>query len=195
VGGLAAGDQLPIALAQAALRLPTAGLAGRGHLLQAPWEMAPALGGIAVAPGPFAEGSAGMGVPGRGAASLAAPLARGVGRGGTPRACRSGRGGLAAGKGPESGSHRSGPGAWDAPQGLVGGDPGDEPPGLHLVCQCLGAPLEAFGGLVAGSPVCLEDALLRWRGTAYCAEPPAVGGVPGAWPGYRLACRRRHALR
>jgi hypothetical protein len=73
-----AGDQLPIAFAQSYLRLPTEILERLGHLLQAELEMPTDFGRGARGPGAFDQGSAGMGVPGLGEATLTAPLARGV---------------------------------------------------------------------------------------------------------------------
>jgi hypothetical protein len=78
IGGLSSGDQLPRAFAQAGLRLPTDILDGFGHLLKAQLEMATDLGRIAVCPGAFDQGPAGMRIPGLGDAALTAPLARRV---------------------------------------------------------------------------------------------------------------------
>src|SRR5205807_8709651 len=82
VGVFPAGAQLPIAFAQSNLGLPTHVLDGLRHLLQAQLEMPTDFGRVAIGPGAFDQGPAGMGVPRLGNAALAAPLASGVLRGG-----------------------------------------------------------------------------------------------------------------
>jgi hypothetical protein len=81
VGVFPAGAQVPIAFAQADLRVPTPVLDGLGHLCQAQLEMPTDFGRVALGPGACDQGSPGMSIPGLGHASLTAPLARRVFRG------------------------------------------------------------------------------------------------------------------
>jgi hypothetical protein len=81
IGVLAASHELSIPFAQADLRLPTEVLDGFGQLFQPQLEMATDLSRIAVRPGPFNKGPAGMIIPGLGDAPLGAPWATRLFRG------------------------------------------------------------------------------------------------------------------
>jgi hypothetical protein len=69
------------------------------------------------------------------------------------------------------------------PKGLEGGADGLQPPGCDLRVECLLQTLEACGGFVDGSDVCLKDALLSRGGRDHLAEPSEGGRAPGgpAW--------------
>ena len=83
LGGIfSAGDQWPVAFAQADLGFPTHVLDGLGHLLKAELERPANFGWVALGPGPFDQSPTGMGIPSLGNATLTPPLARRVFRGG-----------------------------------------------------------------------------------------------------------------
>ena len=81
IGMFPSGAQLPIAFAQPHLGLPTDILDRLGQLLQAQLEMPADFGRVAIGPGAFDQGTAGMGIARLGDAALATPLATGVFRG------------------------------------------------------------------------------------------------------------------
>jgi hypothetical protein len=70
--------ELPIALAQAGLCLPTDVLARLGELLQAELPVSAHVGRVARRPGPFDQGPTGMGMPGLREAPLASALTTGI---------------------------------------------------------------------------------------------------------------------
>ena len=70
-----------------------------------------------------------------------------------------------------------------ATQGLQSLDHREQPPGLHVLVECLLEPLEACGMFLYCSDVFLKNNLLRGRGTDDFREPPQVGRAPiGARP-------------
>ena len=76
VGLFPSGASLSGALASSSLRLPTGSLARLGPLLQASLQMPADFGGVAIGPGAFDQGPAGMAVARLRDAALAAPLSR-----------------------------------------------------------------------------------------------------------------------
>jgi len=70
-------------------------------------------------------------------------------------------------------------GARHPTQGLEGLDHRGQPPGFDRLAACLCATLQAFGVLMHGADVCLEDALLGGGGTDHFGEPPPMGWAPG----------------
>jgi hypothetical protein len=75
VGIFSAGNQLPVAFAQADLGFPTNVLARLGPLLQAQLQMPTDFGRVAIGPGRCEQGPASLGIPGLGTATLTPPLA------------------------------------------------------------------------------------------------------------------------
>jgi hypothetical protein len=63
-------------------------------------------------------------------------------------------------------------------EGLQRVDDRGEPPGLHVLSECLFQTRQPCGVVGDGSDVFLEHELLRWGATDHFAEPPEVGGVP-----------------
>jgi hypothetical protein len=88
-----------------------------------------------------------------------------------------------------------GDGELSPPQGLEGFDHGAQAPGLSLLLAFLLKTLEAFGGLVDGSDVFLEDDLLRWGGTDDLRAPSQVGRAPGGPAGIATIVSQKKALR
>jgi hypothetical protein len=85
VGMFPACYQASVAFAQPHLRLPTDFLDGFGLCFQPELEMPTDFGGIAIGPGPFDQGSAGMGVTRFGDRTLPASLGTGILRGDQPQ--------------------------------------------------------------------------------------------------------------
>ena len=129
--------QLSVAFAQAHLGLPTDVLDGLGTLLQAQLEMPTDFGGVAIGPGAFDQGTAGMGVARLGDAALTAPLSTGVFRGGQAQVVHQLSGVVEAGEVAEFGHDGDGDGELHAPQGLERLDDRGKPPGLHLLVEFL----------------------------------------------------------
>src|SRR5262245_18045934 len=81
IGVFAACTELPIASAEAHLGFPTDVLHRLEELFESELQVPTHFGGIAISPGPFYQGTPGMGISRLGDAALTAPLTRRVFRG------------------------------------------------------------------------------------------------------------------
>src|SRR3972149_3768074 len=142
---LAAGGQLPIALAQAHLRLPADGLDLGRQLLQAELEMPADLRRVPIGPRPFDEGPPGVGVPSLGDAALPAPRPRGVLRRGEPQVTHELARGVEPREVPELGHQDDGARELDPPQRLDGLDHGIQPPALDRLVELPLQTLQPLG--------------------------------------------------
>jgi hypothetical protein len=78
MGLLALGHERAIPLTEPDLGRPAAGWDRGGALCQAPWPVSTALGRIPLGPGPCAQGTTGMVIPGLGQAALRTPPPTGI---------------------------------------------------------------------------------------------------------------------
>src|SRR5919109_1911549 len=174
----AACEQSSIALAQSDLGCPTAVLNGLGWGVESAWQLPADRGGIAVGPGAFAQGAAGLGVAGCGQGALSASLTRGILRRHQAQALHALSGVMEAGEvAPcrhRGHRHRA---LYAAPR-LQRRDDRGQPPGFDLFLACLCEPLEAFGVFGDRPDICLENDWLRRGGTDDLGEPAAMGRAP-----------------
>ena len=73
---------------------------------------------------------------------------------------------------------------WHAAQGLQRLDHRGQTPGVDVLLEFLFESLEAFGVFVNRPDVCLQDDVLRGRGTDHFGEPSESGPGPSE-PGPR----------
>ena len=92
-------------------------------------------GRIAVCPGPFDQGTPGMGIPSLGHAPLLTPPPPGLFRGREPKRMHELAGGLEACQVAQFGHRRHRHRALDTAQGLEGLDDRIEAPGVHLLVE------------------------------------------------------------
>jgi hypothetical protein len=78
MGMFPCGPQLALPCAEPDLGFPTDGLERCGELFQAQLPVSTALGWIPIGPGPFAQGTTGMGMARRGHAALLPPPPTGI---------------------------------------------------------------------------------------------------------------------
>jgi hypothetical protein len=137
-GILACGPQVALPCAEPDLGLPADGLERCGALCQASLEMTPDCGRIAVGPGPFDQGTPGMGMPGLGHAPLLTPPPTGICRGREPTIMHERSGVRAARQVAQCGHRRHRHRARDTAPGLEGLDDRSEAPGVPrlVACEC-----------------------------------------------------------
>jgi len=165
-------------LTQPALGFPTEVLATFGRCFESQLQVSPARGGIAVGPGAFAQGAAGLGVTRFGKRSLLARRTGGLCRGDPTQAFQQLSWGIDTGALAKVGHHGHGHGARHAAQGLQGFDYGRPAPPFDLVLKCLGETRESCGRFVHGTAICLQDDGRRRCGTNHLRAPPQVGRAP-----------------
>src|SRR5687767_13734973 len=115
-----------------------------------------------------------MGMASLGDASLTTALATGIFRRGEDEITHEWSGIVKTGEVTAFGYDGHGDGELYPTQVLEGFDHGAQAPGLYLILEFLLKMLEAFGVLVDGSDVFLEDDLLHWCGTDDLREPLQV---------------------
>jgi len=144
--------------------------------------MAADLSRVAVSPGAFDEGAAGVGVAGLGDAAQAAHRATGVFAGGEAQVAHELAGVIEAGKIPEFSNESERDGELHAAQGLDSFHDRTPAPGFDRRLEFALQALEAV--LVFGDRphVLLEDDLLGWGRTDDLGEPSQVSRAPAGAP-------------
>jgi hypothetical protein len=165
IGVFATRPELPVPCTQSHLRLPTDVLDTFGEFFQAALQMAAHVGRIAIRPGPFDQGTAGMHVAGCCDAALATPFSTGIFGRRQSQVMHERAGGINTGQIAQFGHDGDGPGALHTPQRLEGLDHRGQTPGGDLLVTVLFKPPEAFRVFGDGPPVCLANALRRRRRT------------------------------
>jgi hypothetical protein len=176
-------DQWAVTLTEPAVGLPTDVLDDLRLCCQAQGPLAAALGGRAVGPGAFPQGSTGMGMTRLGDRALGAPFPRGRFRGEKPQALQQFSGTLEAGQiadvCQQGEDHENQPAA----AGWERFGSGLQAPCFHGVGECLVQARESGGLCVHRPDIVWKDDVLRRSGTHACGEPPQ-----GRWPPMGLAC-------
>ena len=178
LGMFALGHEGAIPFAAPPRGLPAAGLDRGGALCQTPLQGPTDFGRIPGGPGPFAQGTPGMGMARLGHTALLTPCPTGILRRRQPEIMHALAGGLAAREVAEFGPHRHGHRALDTAQGLEGVDHRHSPPGFYLRVACECKTPQTCRLVRNGLDVFLQDDRLRRRGTHHLAEPAQVGGTP-----------------
>jgi hypothetical protein len=192
-GVLASCHEAPVTMTQPHLRFPTDVLEDLGWWCESQWQLSADLRGIAIGPGAFDEPASGMAGACLGHRPLSALRPGGVCCGSQAHALHQCSGGRTPGQGTQGCSQGDGHRAWHAAPGLQSLDHRGQPPGLHVLVECLLEPLEVCGMRLDYSDVGVKNTGLRGRGTDHGRAPPQVGRAPtgpGRGRGYRGAAHR-----
>jgi hypothetical protein len=149
--------ELPRAVAQPRLGLPTDVLARLGERLQAAWQVSAHVGRVALRPGPFAQDPTGRGIPGRRAPSLASALAPGRVRRRQAQGIQEWSRGINAGQVPACGEAGDRPRQRPATAGLERFHDGIAPPGGDVCVAFVFQPMEPCGVFGHRPPLVLQD--------------------------------------
>ena len=170
--------ELPRALTQADLGLPTHVLDRLGELFEAAWQVSTDLSRGARGPGPCHQRTTGMALPSLRDASLASARATGIFRRRQAQRRHEVSGVLDAGQvtacSDGSDSHRT----LHATEGVQRVNDRAEPPSGALLVAFLVQALESVRVCGDRSDLCLEDAVLGGGGTDALAQPAQVGRAP-----------------
>jgi hypothetical protein len=189
--GLFAFDhQVAIPVAEPNLGLPADGLDRCGERCQAQLEMTPDCGRIPVGPGPFAQGTTGMGMASLGKTALLTPCPTGIFRGREPEIMHELSGGIEARQVAQFGHRDHRHRELDPAQGLEGLDHGS----VHLLGECECQTAQTGSLFSDGLAVFLTDNVLRGGGPPTSLSQRRWAGLQVARPGERIACRSKKAV-
>ena len=175
---LAFGPPLARACAEPDVGLPAEGLERGGELCQAQGQGPTAFGRIPGGPGPFDQGTTGMGRPRRGHATLRPARPTGIWRGCQPQIMHALSRVRNACEGAPCRHGGHGDGARHTAPSLEGLDHGSEAPGCALLVACECKPPQTFRLFRDGLDLFLKDHLRCRRGTPHLAAPAQVGRAP-----------------
>jgi len=174
----ASGGKATEAFAETGLGLPGDVLDGRGEPLEALSDVRGNFSGIAVLPGTFDEGAAGVAIAGFGDGSLAAGVSRGIFAGDEAKKSGELAGVVEACEVAKFRDQRGGDRVLDAAQGLEGLDERCEARSWDEVGELCLEALEAVDLFADGAQGLLEDDLLGGRGANDFGEVAQVSVIP-----------------